>query len=250
MGSQIAELVGRWCDLSGIDPDLRPTAGQLADGFGTGSGACRAGADPARLASWERRFGFALPESLKGWLRLSDGFYGETGPLIHPLSAIGPMVPFSKVPGLVIQPESWFEIGNPNLETICIDLAYRWPGGDCPLFTSGDDDRRSPARIIAPGFTAWFLRLLHRGGAEYWFEPGFTPLGDPWLEHRRRVPTPPLPDRLRRLVPSVRPLVHRGLDDRSIASGLGLSPGDVEAILRHVQHAPTDFAEMGAESGT
>ena len=22
---------------------------------------------------------------------------------------------------------SWFELGNPNVETICIDLAYRWP---------------------------------------------------------------------------------------------------------------------------
>jgi hypothetical protein len=249
MASQLSDLIQRWCDESGVDPDLRPTPAQLDAAFWTGTQHTRVGAEFSRILSWERRFGFALPESLKAWLRLSDGFYGETGPLIHPLSAIGPMVPFSKVPGLVIQPESWFEIGNPNLETICIDLAYRWPGGDHPLFTSGDDDRRSPARIIGIGFTAWFLRLLHRGGAEYWFEPGFASLGDPWLEHRRRVPTPSLPERLSRLVPSVRPLVRRGLDDRSIASGLGLSPGDVEAILRHVQHAQGDYAEMGAESG-
>ena len=52
--------------------------------------------------------------------------------MIHPLSAIGPMVPFARMPGLVIQPESWFELGNPNVETVCIDLGYRWPGGGHP----------------------------------------------------------------------------------------------------------------------
>ena len=246
---ELADLVERWCDESGIAPDLRPTPAQLEAGFWTGTKHCRVGTSLSKLLSWERRFGFALPDSLKAWLRLSDGFYGECGPLVHPLSAIGPMIPFARMPGLVVQPESWFELGNPNLETVCIDLAYRWPGGENPLFTSGDDERGSPPRIIAPGFTAWFLRLLHRGGAEYWFEPGFEGLGDPWLEHRRRVPTPVLPDRLSRLLPRVRPLVRRGLDDRAIADGLDLSRGDVEAILRHVQHAPADYAELGAESG-
>jgi hypothetical protein len=249
MVSRLADLVERWCNESGVAPELRPTPAQLEAGFWTGTQHCRPGTDHARLLSWERRFGFALPESLKAWLRLSDGFYGEGGPLVHPLAAIGPMIPFARMPGLVIQPESWFELGNPNLETICIDLAYRWPGGDCPLFTSGDDERGSPSRIIAPGFTSWFLRLLHRGGAEFWFDPGFASLGDPWAEHRRKVPAPPLPDRLIRLVPRVRPLVRRGLDDRKLAAGLGVSRGDVEAILRHLQHAPADYAEMGAELG-
>jgi len=242
----LAELVERWSEESGVAPDLRPTPAQLEANFWTGTKHTRVGADLSRILSWERRFGFVLPDSLKTWLRLSDGFYGESGPLIHPLSAIGPMVPFARMPGLVIQPESWFEVGNPNLETICIDLAYDWPGGDHPLFTSGDDDRRSPPRIIATSFTSWFLRLLHRGGAEFWFEPGFASLGDPWSEHRRRVPTPPLPERLRRILPTVRPLVHRGLDDRAIAGGLGISRGDVETVLRHLQHSPNDYAESGA----
>ena len=143
-------------------------------------------------------------------------------------------------------PRAGSSSATPNLETVCIDLAYRWPGGESPLFTSGDDQRGSPPRIIATGFTAWFLRLLHRGGAEYWFDPGFVGLGDPWREHRRRVPPPTLPERLGCLVPQVRPLLHRGLDDRAIAEGLALSRGDVEALLRHVQHAPADYAESGA----
>jgi hypothetical protein len=246
MPRPLADLVERWCEESGVAPDLRPTPAQLEAGFWTGTQHCRTGADQSRLLSWERRFGFALPDSLKAWFRLSDGFYGEAGPLIHPLSAIGPMVPFARMPGLVIQPESWFELGNPNLETICIDLAYHWPGDENPLFTSGDDERRSEPRIIGTGFTSWFLRLLHRGGAEFWFEPGFRSLGDPWVEHRRRVPTPALPDRLQRLLPRVEPLVHRGLDDRAIAIGLGLSRGDVEAIFRHLQHAEADYTRSRA----
>ncbi len=249
MASQLAVLVGRWCEAAGVEPARRPAPAQLDADFGPAARACRPGAEPARLASWERRFGFGLPDPLKSWLRLSDGFYAGSGPMIHPLSAIGPMVPFARMPGLVILPESWFELGNPNWETVCIDLAYRWPGGDSPLFTSGDDERSSPPRVIAPGFAAWFLRLLHRGGAEYWFEPGSMPLGDPWAEHRRRVPVPALPDRLGRLVPRVRPMVRRGLDERVIAAGVGISRPDAEAILRHIQHAPADFAQMGAESG-
>jgi hypothetical protein len=33
-----------------------------------------------------------------------------------------------------------------------------------------------------------------------------------------------------------------GADDRSIATSLGISRGDVEAIFRHLQHGPTHFA--------
>ena len=103
------------------------------------------------------------------------------------------MVPFARMPGLVIQPESWFELGNPNLETVCIDLAYRWPGGDSPLFTSGDDERGSPPDHRAR-FTSWFLRLLHRGGAEYWFDPASPAWATPGssiaaASHPPRCPT-------------------------------------------------------------
>jgi hypothetical protein len=247
---QLADLVERWCDESGVSPDLRPTSAQLEAGFWTGTQHCRVGTDQSKILSWERRFGYTLPDSLKAWLRLSDGFYGEGGPLIHPLSAIGPMVLFAPMPGLVLQPESWFELGNPNLETICLDLAYRWPDGENPLFTSGDVERRSHPRIIATSFTSWFLRLLHRGGSEYWFDPGFNGLGDPWLEHRRRVPTPALPDRLQRILPRVRPLIHQGINDREIVGILEISRTDLEAIVRHVQHAEPDYARSATGAKT
>ncbi len=242
MVSPLNDLVGRWVASAGIDPSLAPTSATLKAQFARRPFPCRLGADPRQVDAWERRHGSPLPASLRAWLVLSNGFYIDEAPLIHPLSAIGPMVPFARVPDLVVQPESWFELGNPNVETICIDLAYRWPCGDCPIFTSGDDQSLSRPRIIAPSFERWFLELLHRGGREYWFEPGFVDLGDPWIEHRRHTPTPPLPDRLRPLAPHVLPLMRPGADDRSIASSLGISRGDVEAIFRHLQHGPTHFA--------
>lgn len=237
MGRELNDLVGRWVASAGIDPALTPTAAELDAGFGRFANPCRPGARRAEIEAWEKRHGFHLPRSLTAWLQLSDGFYAE-GPLIHPLSAIGPMVPFARVPGLVVQPESWFELGNPNIETVCIDLAYRWPGAGNPIFTSGDDQSLSHPRIIASSFESWFLELLGNGGREYWFDPGFTDLGDPWQEHLRHTPVPPLPDRLRPLAPQVRQLMTPGADDRSIASNLGITRGDVETLFRHLQHAP------------
>jgi hypothetical protein len=238
MVSLLNDLVGRWVASIGIDPQHIPTPASLEVGFGDRSDPCRPGADPRAIDAWEWRHGFQLPRGLRAWLILSDGFYVGRGPLIHPLAAIGPMVPFARVPELMVQPESWFELGNPNLETVCIDLAYRWPGGDCPIFTSGDDQAGSRPKVIATSFESWFLTLLNQGGQEYWFDSGFCALGDPWFEHRRHTPTPPLPDRLRPLASEVRACMRPGADERAIAGALGISRGDVETILRYLQHQP------------
>ena len=148
----------------------------------------------------------------------------SAGPLIHPISAIGPMIPFARVPDLIVQPESWFELGNPNLQTVCIDLGYHLPGGGCPIFTSGDDAAHSPPRIIARCFEEWFLELLRAGGREYWFDPEFTDFGDPWQSHRYYVANPPLSGRLRTFADRVDQLLRSGADEREIASELGLPP--------------------------
>lgn len=236
MVGRLEGVVGRWAEAVGIDPALVPG---LRERFGAGGDPCLPPADPRRVAAWEHRYGFSLPRGLRAWLLLSDGF-SHHGSLIHPLTAIGPMIPFARVPDLVVQPESWFELGNPETETVCIDLAYRWPGGDCPIFSSGDDQRQSQPRVIAPSFESWFVRLLHEGGRVYWFDPGFIPLGDPWREHRLRAPVPPLPDRLLRLAERALPLMRPGADERTIAATLGIDRGDVEVLLRYLQHIPED----------
>jgi hypothetical protein len=241
MTGRLEEIVGRWAEAVGLDRGLLPEPAALRDRFGSGPGPCRAPADPRRVAAWEHRHGYDLPRGLRAWLLLSDGFYHH-GPMIHPLTAIGPMVPFARVPNLVVQPESWFELGNPETETVCVDLAYRWPEGDHPIFTSGDDQRQTLPRVIAPSFEAWFVRLLHEGGRAYWFDPGFVPLGDPWSEHRHRAPVPPLPERLRRLAERVLPLMRPGVDERTIASALGIDRHDVEVLFRYLQHTPPDAA--------
>src|SRR5262249_5047669 len=124
MGSLLNDLVGRWVASIGIDPNQAPTPVILEAGFGDRPDPCRPGADPRAIDAWEWRHGFQLPRGLRGWLLLSDGFYVGRGPLIHPLAAVGAMVPFARVPDLMVQPESWFAVGNPNLESGCIDLAH------------------------------------------------------------------------------------------------------------------------------
>ena len=102
------------------------------------------------------------------------------------------MIPFARVPDLIVQPESWFELGNPNLQTVCIDLAYRLPDGGCPIFTSGDDASHSPPRIIARSFEEWFLELLRQRGREYWFDPEFPRLRRPLAVAPAHVGRPPV----------------------------------------------------------
>ena len=93
MISPLNDLVGRWVASVGIDPALAPTSAALESRFGQGADPTRPGAEAPEIEAWERRHGFLLPEALRAWLLLSNGFYLD-GPWIHPLSGIGPMVPF------------------------------------------------------------------------------------------------------------------------------------------------------------
>ena len=229
------DCLSRWAAMAGINPQVLPVESALRDRFAEVPDPTTYGVDPRHIDDWERRHDYALPRSLRAWLTCSNGFHIEH-PLIHPLSAIGPMIPFAKVPDLLVQPESWFELGNPNVETICIDLGYHWPGGGNPIFTSGDDESGSPPRIIASSFESWFLELLRQGGREYWFDPGFEDLGHPWRAHRRFVPAPGLPERLRPLAERMLPLIRPSADERAIATDLGISLSEVEQIFRYLQH--------------
>ena len=96
MTSRLVESVERWAVSVGIAADRLPVPETLIAGFPRDDrGPCRAPADPRRIAAWERRHGFNLPRGLRAWLELSDGFY-QGVPLIHPLQAIGPMIPFAR----------------------------------------------------------------------------------------------------------------------------------------------------------
>jgi hypothetical protein len=238
MGEALGEFLDRWIESTGIDARLAPDPRVVAAGFRQEPSPCRPGANPGTITAWEHRHGFRLPAGLRSWLLLSNGLYRH-GPLIHPISAIGPMIAFARVPEMIVQPESWFELGNPNQQTVCVDLAYRLPGGGCPIFTSGDDLAHSAPRIIARSFDEWFLELMRQGGREYWFDSRSADFGDPWQLHRRHVAHPALPARLCDLTDKVAALLLAGGDEFQIAAELGLSRGEVELIFRHLQHTVT-----------
>ncbi len=239
MAAPLGELVRCWAAWGGIDLHWAGDLNALGSGLAVNPEPCRPGANTRTICDWEKRHGYRLPPSLRAWLTLSNGLFG-TGPLIHPISAIGPMIPFARLPDLIVQPESWFELGNPNVETVCIDLAYRLPDGCCPIFTSGDDASHSRPRIIARSFEEWFLALLRERGREYWFDPEFPHFGDPWQSHRAHVEGPPLSPTLRAYRDRVAILLRSGTDERAIALNLGLTPPDVELICRHLQHVSPD----------
>lgn len=236
MAARLEKLVRQWAEELDLKPEQLPGPSAL-EAMAKGGLSIRVAALLSELDSWEERHGYELPRGLRVWLSLSDGLYSQDGPLIHPLTSIGPMIPFARVPELVVQPESWYELGNPGIETVCMDLGYQWPeDGGTPIFTSGDDTSGTGPRIIATGFDGWFLRVLREGGRAYWFDRGFRSLGDPWVEHRRQAPTPPLPERLRPLAERARQMMSPEADERRIAGQLGISMRDLEALFRHLQH--------------
>ncbi len=239
MAVALQDVVTRWIAWGGFDNSRAPAPDLLAAWSAEAGSPCREPAQSQSVTDWEERHGYRLPAGLRALLLLSNGLY-RSGPLVHPITAIGPMIPFAAVPGMMIQPESWFELGNPNLQTVCIDLAYRLPGGGCPVFTSGDDGSLDPPRVIARSFEEWFLELIRQGGREYWFDPGFPDLGSPWPLHRRHVDRPRLDGRLAALTEPVERMAMAGASELEIATDLGLSRGEIESIVRHIQHAPAD----------
>lgn len=237
MASSMIDSVQRWAQTCGIAPERLPSSRHLIDNFGSGDDALREPLRPDQLRAWERRHDIFLPASLRALLLITNGFYRGM-PFVHPLEAIGPIILFGQMPGMLIQPETWFEFGNPNVETIGVDLGYTWPthGGDYPIITSGDTSKGRYPRVIASGFAEWFLQLLDSGGNEFWMEPGFRSLGDAWTEHRLRAPQPSLSRHLMPIVSEVESMILQSADERTIADAHGLDFFELEQILRHVQH--------------
>ena len=251
MTSPIVVAIHRWAVACEISVELLPSDRYLVDHFGSDDESLRPPQHADRLRAWEHRHDVHLPPSLRAWLLISNGFYRSL-PLVHPLEAIGPMVLFGELPGIWVQPESWFELGNPNVETIGVDLAYHWPdrNGDCPIITSGDRASRTSPKVIATGFAAWFLQLLEHGGAEFWLKPGFQPLGDAWLEHRHHAPRPTLPSHLSQAVLAVERMMIEAADERNIAQSLDLDILDIEQILRYLQHRSLSHVATSPGLGT
>jgi hypothetical protein len=212
MANPLGELVSCWIAWGGIDARIVPDPAAIAAGFPRNLRPCPRGAPLEAIIAWERRHGIPLPAGLRAWLRLSDGLFGS-GPLIHPIAAIGPMNAFDRVPGMIAQPEGWLELGNPAGETICIDAGNRQREGNA-IFSCGERASACSARKIARSFEEWLLKLLGSGGRKYWFEPGFTGFDEEWQAHSMHASSPGPVRRLRPPVLRAGRLLGTGARDR------------------------------------
>ncbi len=242
LGQTLQDGLLTWCHVTGVPPEAITGRGRSFSEWVVSPTGRRLSLREPRTASeirdWEFRYGHALPRTLRAWFRISDGLYLDDQPLIHPLGSLGPMILFSRLPGLWVQPESWFELGCPGDETICIDLAYQHPAGGCPIFGSGDERADQKPMIVASSFEQWLITVLRHRGRPYWRDPGFEGLGDPWAAHRRFVPTPRLPGRLADLVEAFdrHGVDPDDFDERSWMRRLSIGRRDMETILRYLQH--------------
>src|SRR5690349_11177675 len=96
MGSRLEQTLRRWAAGLGIEPGRLPSPSAPRHLDGSGEDPLLPPASPEAVEAWEARHGYALPRGLRAWLLLSDGLHADVA-LVHPLSGIGPMVPFARV---------------------------------------------------------------------------------------------------------------------------------------------------------
>ena len=233
MASRLVSLVERWCDLAGSRPIGGPTRRSSLARFPDAGEALPAG----RLAPRPSRPGSVVTATPcprpQGLARRSRTGSSRAAPLDpsplgdRPDGAVREGARAAGPAGKLVragQSERRDGLPRPRL------LAGR---PSSPRATKGE---RARPRLIAHDFDAWFLALLGSGGREYWFDPGFVDLGDPWEAHRANVPAPVARGSAPAVRAGVLPMVLDGVDDRAIAARFGLCRFDVEAIIRHLQH--------------
>ena len=220
MAGSLEELVRCWIAGEGSIRAWRPTAAALEAGFPRAPESCRPGADPRAIDAWEERHGYRLARRAAGLADALERSVPLAARLIHPISAIGPMIPFARVPDLIVQPESWFELGNPNVaDRLHRPGAIVCPGGGFPIFTSGDDAAASPPADHRAQLRGLVSRAAAAGGPRILVRPRFR---RPW----RPLAVAPAARRRPRRCPtgSARspavscPLLARGADERVIAA--------------------------------
>ena len=245
--------IGVWSSagarVEGVDPGLRPSPRSGSAGLLTTGAAPRPGVEPVpdpELGTSVRVRPARVLEILAPAL---GRLLGRRGPLDPSPLGDRPDGPVREgSPAWSIQPESWFELGNPNLETDLHRPRLSLAGRRLPALHLGRRRTSKPPEADRPRVHRLVPAAPPPRGAEYWFDPGFSPSATPGSSTAGRSPRPPA-----RSAPTARPQDPRAGRPGARRALDRLGPGDlradVEAILRHLQHAPADYAEMSAESG-
>jgi hypothetical protein len=190
------------------------------------------------IEAWEEAHCFQLPESLKHWLRLSNGLYVNHSHWIHPLRSIGPTVRFTSSERLLQQPLSWYEFGNPNDWPVNIDLitVNHDQNSDASIFVTSDETGPAQPRIIAKSFKDWFLKLMDNTFCHEFSSVFHENLGDPISEHYRNIKPPKLQPELCMKCKSVGELLLGGKDERQVMKLFNLNRDELEQVINAFQY--------------
>lgn len=190
------------------------------------------------IEAWEKAHCFQLPESLKHWLRLSNGLYVNDSHWIHPLRSIGPTVRFTSSERLLQQPVSWYEFGNPNDWPVNFDLitVNHDLKSDALIFVTSDETGRAHPRIIAESFKSWFLRLMENAFSHHFSGIFHENLGDPISEHYRNIKPPKLQSELCLNCKSIGELLLSGKDERQVMKQFNLNRDELEQVVNAFQY--------------
>lgn len=191
----------------------------------------------AQLARWESTHGFRLPFGLKCWLAIADGLVVNGVRWIHPIRCVGPTVRFGPGGGLLQQPASWYEFGNPNDSPVNMDLIFTADRDEepAPIFVSTAEPEEA-YRVVARHFAEWFENVIAAGFQPYWTTAAPAEWVDPVALHYGRVSPPKLSPKLCRICKQVGDQLSDGADERVLMARHGLSRGELESLISAYQY--------------
>jgi hypothetical protein len=246
--AHLIKIIESWMDSIDLPASGRPAFEPILNKIENGQIAFefyRPAAD-AEIEMWEANHSHMLPQSLKKLLKITNGIKIDNTQWIHPLRSIGPAIRFYSSSRIFHQPVSWYEFGNPADIPANIDLLAISVDSHCtsPVFIFGESDFNLPPRVIAKGFTDWFLQAIESGFDIQSLNDHDKHLGDPIQAHYSLKTPPKLSPRHCSICSRVGEKLMNGLTERQIMKEFDLSRDDLETIIDAFQYRREKMARF------
>ena len=244
----LIKIIESWMDAIGFAFDERPDFAQIRDKIEAGLIAFEfyKPATDLEIETWETNHCHRLPVSLKKLLKITNGIKINGTQWVHPLRSIGPAVRFYSSSRIFHQPISWYEFGNPADIPANIDLLVYEDENNCnsPVFIFGESDFNLPPRVIANGFTQWFLQSIESCFEIEMLNGQAKNLGDPIQTHYSLKTPPKLSPQHCQLCSRVGEKLTNGHSERQIMNEFKLSRDDLETIIDAFQYRREKMARF------